>query len=78
MAFVDNCHAHQVLSRSLVHLNLHNLSGEIEKDLEMRNNKSLFLLFFFKIVTEFAEIGKLLVSWTDTRTRLGETSPFWC
>ena len=33
------------------------------------------------MVTEFAEMGKLFVSWTDTRTRLqtfGETSPFWC
>ena len=33
------------------------------------------------MVTEFAEMGKLFVSWMDTRTRLqtfGETSSFWC
>ena len=37
-------------------------------------------MVFFRMVTEFAEIGKLLISWTDTRTRLqtfGKTSPFW-
>ena len=37
-------------------------------------------MVFFRMVTECAEIGKLLISWTDTRTRLqtfGKTSPFW-